>query len=87
MFQVYLDLLDRYCIHFNSVKQMGMNECKVNGLQYFGRQFIAEFIKYAHKLDQFVINIFNVSFPVKIIIDMETKVSAGADFGNRICIK
>jgi len=43
---------------------MGMNECKVDGLQYSRRQFISEFIKYVHKLDQFVINIFNVSFPV-----------------------
>ena len=43
---------------------MGMNECKVDGLQYSRKQFISQFIKYAHKLDQFVINIFNVSFPV-----------------------
>jgi len=31
---------------------------------YSERQFIAEFIKYAHKVDQIVISILNVSFPV-----------------------
>ena len=44
LFQVYVDAIS---IHFNSVKQMGMNECKVNRLQYSGRQFISEFTKYA----------------------------------------
>ena len=51
-------LIDEY-----SFKAMGRlvqsNECKVNAMQYSGRQFISEFIKYAHKLDKF-----NVSFPV-----------------------
>ena len=66
MFQLYVDRMDRagISIHVNYVKQMRMNECKVNGLQYSGKQFISEFIKYAHKLDQFVINILSVSFPV-----------------------